>query len=143
MARLLTPEIDEKISTLCKVGDELAHESHYHEAKDKYIEALSLLPDNPTEFEASTWIYAAMGDAYFYLKNYDKMLECFRNVLNCPNGHDNPFIHLRLGQAYFELNDLDRAAEQLTKAYLEAGTDIFMEDDPKYLAFLETQIELY
>lgn len=34
------------------------------------------------------------------------------------------------------------AADELTRAYMGGGIDIFMEDDPKYLEFLETRISL-
>jgi hypothetical protein len=36
----------------------------------------------------------------------------------------------------------DKAADELTRAYMGGGIDIFMEDDPRYLAFLETRISL-
>ena len=43
---------------------------------------------------------------------------------------------------YFEQENLAQAADELTRAYMGGGMDIFMEDDPKYLEFLETKIEI-
>ena len=57
-------------------------------------------------------------------------------------GLGNPYVHLRLGQAYFELGNFDKSADELSRAYMGAGMDIFMEDDGKYLEFLETREEL-
>ncbi|EPQ3362139.1 hypothetical protein O3I57_002684 [Acinetobacter baumannii] len=52
----------------------------------------------------------------------------------------NPYIHLRLGQLYYEEGYFDDSADELTRAYMGGGLGIFLEDDPKYLDFLETKI---
>ena len=59
-----------------------------------------------------------------------------------PDGQGNALIHLRLGQTSFELGDLDRAADELTRAYMAAGSEIFEDEDVKYVAFLSTKIKL-
>ncbi|MCG8073237.1 MAG: hypothetical protein N0C86_14785 [Candidatus Thiodiazotropha taylori] len=138
----LDSQIHERIKVLCKEGDDLADMKLFEEARSKYIEALKLLPDNPDKWETSTWIYVAVGDTHFQTANFKKMMKCFINAVQCPGGLGNPFIHLRLGQAYFELQEMDKAADELARAYMGAGMDIFMEDDPKYLSFLETKIEM-
>ncbi len=138
----LTTEIHEKIKSHCKEGDGLADNKLFSEARAKYIEALKLLPDQRSDWEASTWIYVAIGDTHFYEGNFEKMMKCFVNAVQCPGGLGNPYVHLRLGQAYFELDNIDKAADELTRAYMGGGMDIFMEDDQKYLTFLETKIEM-
>ncbi|GAA3924672.1 hypothetical protein [Litoribacillus peritrichatus] len=142
MSEELEPRLHESIKDLCKAGDQLVGEQLYSEARAKYIEALKLLPSPQSNWEAATWIYVAVGDTHFFTKNFEKMLKCFINAIQCPGGLGNPFIHLRLGQAHFELSKFESAAEELTRAYMGAGMNIFMEDDPKYLAFLETKIEI-
>nr|WP_255688707.1 tetratricopeptide repeat protein [Brevibacillus sp. AF8] len=112
------------------------------EGKNKYVAALRLLPENHREWKAATWIYVAIGDVHFQMKNYDKAFKCFFNAVQCPEGLGNPYIHLRLGQLYYEQENLEKAADELTRAYMGAGIAIFMEDDPKYLEFLETKIEI-
>jgi hypothetical protein len=61
--------------------------------------------------------------------------------MRCPGAIGNPFLHLRLGQVQFELGDLTRAADELTRAYMGAGEDIFQEQAPKYFEFLKTRIQ--
>lgn len=131
-----------EITLLCKQGDKLVKSDKLEEAKAKYISALKLLPDNKDEWEAATWIYVAIGDVHFRLGNYDKCFKCFYNAVQCPKGLGNPFIHLRLGQMYYEQENMDKAADELTRAYMGSGMEMFMEDDPKYLEFLETKIEI-
>lgn len=142
MTLQLSDALHKQITDLCKDGDTLASGGKPEEAKQKYIAALRLLPGEPSQWEAATWIYAALGDVHFHLHNFDKAFRCFYNAVQCPKGLGNPYNHLRLGQLYFEQGNFDKATDELTRAYLGGGVDIFMEDDPKYLDFLETKISL-
>lgn len=131
-----------EISELCQEGDALAGMGQSTEAGQRYVEALRLLPGDPRAWAASTWIYVALGDVHFRRGVYDRAYRCFRNAVQCPEGLGNPYIHLRLGQATFELGDHDQAADELIRAYMGGGPDIFEEDDPKYLTFLRTRADL-
>ncbi|MFS0841099.1 tetratricopeptide repeat protein [Paenibacillus sp. 1P03SA] len=130
------------IKALCKQGDDLVKTADFDAAKQSYLAALRLLPENHQDWEAATWIFAAIGDVHYHMRNYDKAFKCFFNAVQCPNGLGNPYIHLRLGQLYYEQENFEKAADELTRAYMGAGIEIFMEDDPKYLEFLETNIEI-
>jgi tetratricopeptide (TPR) repeat protein len=130
-----------EIKELCKQGDELVKRGELDEALERYISAMKLLPGpNPNEWTAATWIYVAIGDVKLRQNKYDIALESYIYAVQCPKGLGNPYIHLRLGQCYFEVGHLDKAADELTRAYMGAGLGIFMEDDYKYLEFLETKI---
>ncbi|GIO33576.1 MULTISPECIES: tetratricopeptide repeat protein [Paenibacillus] len=138
----LSDSTHSEITALCQQGDDLVKAGDLEAGKNKYVEALRLLPENQLEWEAATWIYVAIGDVHFRMKHYDKAFKCFFNAVQCPKGLGNPYIHLRLGQLYYEQENFEKAADELTRAYMGAGMAIFMEDDPKYLEFLETKIEL-
>jgi tetratricopeptide (TPR) repeat protein len=102
---------------------------------------MELLPEPKFDWEASTWLLAAIGDANFLGGHYEQAREALSDAMHCPDAIGNPFIHLRLGQAQFELGNLERAADELARAYMAAGKDIFSEDDPKYFAFLKTVLK--
>jgi len=138
----LSETVHAEITALCKLGDDLAKAGELESAKEKYVAALRLVPENHREWEAATWIYVAIGDVHFRMLSYEKAFKCFFNAVQCPKGLGNPYIHLRLGQLYYELGNLEKATDELTRAYMGAGMKIFMEDDPKYLEFLETKIEI-
>lgn len=138
----LPAEVHEKIVLLSQEGDAFLKAKDFVSAKGKYLSALRLLPENHRDWKAATWLYTSLGDAHFHLKAYEKAFQCYFNAVQCPDGFGNPYIHLRLGQTYFENKDLDKAADELTRAYMGAGMVIFMEDDPKYLEYLETKIDL-
>jgi hypothetical protein len=92
------------------------------------------------DWNAATWILAAIGDANFLGGDYVAGRDNLSMAMHCPKALGNPFLHLRLGQCQFELGDLDRAADELARAYMAAGRDIFREAD-KYFAFLKTRLE--
>ena len=84
--------IHQQITALCSQGDEFAEQGDLDAAKQHYIAALCLLPDNPLDWEAATWIYVAIGDAHFRTNNFDKAFKCFYNAVQCPKGLGNPYI---------------------------------------------------
>ena len=138
----LPAETYDEITKLCEEGNNLFDKGEYEDAKACYVAALKLVPEPRPYWEASTWIYAAIGDTHLELGNYERCFRCFFNAVQCPGGLGNPYIHLRLGQMYFERDEMDKAADELARAYMGGGIEIFAEDDPKYLAFLKTKIQL-
>jgi len=136
----LDDAVHEQIKILCAEGDALAGEAKYSDALTKYWAAWDLLPEPPTDWEAATWILAAIGDANFLGGDYVAGRDNLSMAMHCPGAIGNPFLHLRLGQCQFELGDLDRAADELTRAYMGAGDEIFEVGD-KYFAFLKTRLK--
>jgi len=136
----LQGETYERIQALCKLGDARAEEGKYSAALEQYWAAWDLLPEPRTEWEAATWILAAIGDANFLGGDYVAGRDNLTMAMHCPDAIGNPFLHLRLGQCQFELDNLDRAADELARAYLGAGTDIF-EGADKYFAFLKARLK--
>jgi tetratricopeptide (TPR) repeat protein len=105
-------EIEKKtynlILKLCKKGDDLAQKLNFKGAIELYNNALDLIPDPKTDWEASTWIYSALGDACFYQNDFKKACNYFFDATNCPDGYNNPFILLRIGQCQIEMGDLKK-----------------------------------
>jgi len=137
----LDPAIHQRIQTLCAAGDRLAEAQKYDEAIGRYNEAWKLIPEPATHWNASTWILAAIADASFLGGYYTSAKDALEFAMYCPDAIGNPFLHLRLGQCCFEAGELDRAGDELARAYMAAGRDIFDNDDPKYFDFLKTRIK--
>lgn len=135
-------KIHEEIKSLSQSGDALAEAEDYTQALVQYWSAFDLIPEPKNEWEATTWVLAAIGDANFLSKDYQAGIDNLSNAMYCPNAIGNPFLHLRLGQCLFEMEFSDQAADELIRAYALEGEELFSEDDPKYLDFLRTRIEL-
>lgn len=139
------PELDDKIHELiqrrCAQGDQQAELEDYPLALNFYWKAWDLLPEPKSDWDAATWILAAIGDANFMGGDFEAGRDNLSNAMHCPGAIGNPFLHMRLGQCHFELGHLDRAADELTRALMGAGEEMFEDEDPKYLAFLKTKLE--
>lgn len=136
----LSSEAYKRIQALCERGDQFAEKGNYAAAVELYWSAWDLLPEPQMEWEAATWILGSIGDANFMRGDYIAGQESLSLAMHCPDAIGNPFLHLRLGQCQFEIGNLDQAADELTRAHMAAGSDIF-EGAEKYFAFLMTRLQ--
>lgn len=134
----LDDEISNKIDKLAEQGSLLLDESGEPLAAiEVWQEALELLPEPKADWEAATWLNASIGEAYFVEDQKDNALAYLMNALNCPDGHMNPFILLRIGQILVDKGQTDAGIEYLLRAYMLDGTEVFEEDSTQYLDLLK------
>ena len=112
----LASETHRRIQELGAEADRLREAGDFRTSYDKYKEAWGLLPDPKSEWEAATWLLGSMGDLCFAAGQWEAAREVLEYAMICPGGLGNPFLHLRLGQVRFETGDMDRAADELTRA---------------------------
>jgi len=138
----LPPSIYEVIKEHCAAGDELAESSRFEDAVAEYQKAWELIPEPRTAWNASTWVLGAVADACFLGGYKTSAREALEYAMACPGGIGNPFLHMRLGQVLFDAGDLDSSADELIRAYMVAGSDIFRNEDERYLTFRGTRAQL-
>ena len=136
---MLDDTLYQKITELTDKGNDV-FDDDLDLALKYYEEALSLVPDPKTDWESSTWIYTAIGDAYFFKNEYQLAIDSLKKAMMCPEGMGNAFICLRLGECYFEQSNLNGSKEYLLQAYMIEGEDIFEYEDSKYLKSIEELI---
>jgi tetratricopeptide (TPR) repeat protein len=137
----LSDSMHSEILRLSAEGDAQAEKGSYEKAVLSYTKALRLLPEPKTDWEACTWLLASIGDANFKLKKYEEAKVALTDAMHCPGAIGNPFIHLRLGQSQFELGNKSRANDELARAYMLEGKEIFADEDPKYFNYLKTVLK--
>ena len=135
----LSDDLHTEIQRLCAAGDALAKDSQFSAAMPSYWAAWDLLPEPKSEWQAATWVLAAIGDANFLSGDFIAGRDNLSNAMHCPGAIGNPFLHLRLGQCQLELGEQERAADELLRAYMAAGSEIFKDQNPKYLRFLQSK----
>lgn len=135
----LNTAVHEKVKALCAKGDQLAEARAFEDAVAEYNKAWALVPDPKNDWNASTWILAAIADACFLGGYKTSAMEALQYAMTCPGAVGNPFLHLRYGQVLFDLGEMDHAVDELTRAYMGGGEEIFASEDPRYHEFLKTR----
>ncbi|MEA5452132.1 hypothetical protein VB780_26395 [Leptolyngbya sp. CCNP1308] len=134
----ISDDIYKNICELSEIGDSHSEKKEYSKAIKQYHKAFDLIPEPFEDYKASTWLLTATGDTYFLAQDYTNTLHALEEAMYCPEAVGNPFIHLRLGQALFELSNFDKAKDELARAYLGGGQEIFEGENPKYYEYLKT-----
>lgn len=137
----LSDELYDKIEEYSEQGNDYCDEEEWEKAIACFNKALELLPEPKDDWEAATWLYAALGDAYFFMEKYEEALDKLNYARMCPDGIANPFILIRLGESYYELGELDLAKRYLIEAYMMEGTDIFENEDEKYYDLIKDFVD--
>jgi len=109
----------------------LMEQKEYQRAIDTFEAAFKKLPAPVEKWDAFLWLKASIGDARFFMKDYEEAAEIFFDAMNGPDGAHNPFILLRLGQCLYEQGS-ERAIDYMCKAYFLEGEEIFSDEDEKY-----------
>jgi len=136
----LEDKLYEKIVEWSEDGDAMLEEEDFDGAIEKYQSALELLPEPKYDWEAGTWLYAALGDANYLSSRYSEAEGYLQEALKCLDGLGNPFILLRLGECYYELDNMEKAKEYLLQAYMCEGEDIFEDEEEKYFDAVKDMI---
>lgn len=137
----LDDNLYERIRQLCADGDAAAKQIGFKPAIEQYEAAWDLLPEPKTSWAAARWMLAAIGDAHYLSGEFEEGRSALLTAMHCPDAIGNPFLHLRLGQCQFELGNLPKAGDELARAFLIAGDELFLDEDPKYLAYVKSILD--
>lgn len=137
----LDKDIYDKIVILTDNGNKLFEIGDFDNALREYLNALEILPEPKTDWEAGLWLFTAIGDVFFVKQNYIEAKNYFFEAINCPEGYANPFVLYRLGQIFYELKDFEKAKEYMLKAYMIDGFEIFEGENTKYIDFFKRNID--
>ena len=121
-------EIYDKVDDLSSEGNDFCDAGQFDDAIAKWSEALDLLPEPKSDWEASTWLWASIGDAEYQRGKLTEARTAFFDALNGPDGQSNAFIHYRLGQCEIKLGNQDNGVEHLLRAYMLDGDRIFSDE---------------
>src|SRR5262249_49245742 len=106
-----------------------------------FVEALKLLPDPREQWNAAGWLLVALGENAIRAGSFQAAEGPLTDAMLCPGTIGNPWVHLRCGQTRFELGQMDRAGDELARAYMGGGREVFEGQDPKYFALVERLLQ--
>jgi len=99
------------------------------EKTEKLMAFYHALSDEQKKMREGRYIIMRIGEVSFQHKDYPKAFDDFAFATRFKDTIGNPFLHLRLGQIQHFLNEHDRVADELSRALIMGGKDIF-EDEP-------------
>jgi len=137
----LDPELFQQIRSLCEHAGNLVQMGEDEFAISKYYEALILVPDPKSDHSISTFIYTALGEEYFSMKDYAEAGKCFMKAYKCPGGENIGQINFRIGQCLEECGERKMAQDFLCQAYLLDGDSLFAKANPKYYKIIRSEVE--
>lgn len=126
--RKLPGDIYKRIRARSAEGDELIDNDDFSGAERAWLEALELLPEPASEWDAYTRLWALIGDARYMADHDDEAVKAFDNACSGPGGMEDPWIRFMLGKALVHAGNRTRAVEELLAAYRLDGADLFEDD---------------
>ena len=140
----VSEQLQSELDELAEEGNKYFDNNQYDKALEIWKRALDLIPEPKKRISETVWFLTSIGDIYFLQGKYEEAFDNFEDARNNLSGEgiNNPFILLRLGQSAFELEKKELATENLLRAYMLEGKEIFEEDDKKYFEFLKSNVDL-
>lgn len=114
-----------------------ALKKNYAKAQAIYVDALGLFAGSPRSYGQSLDVYMNLAELLFFQKKYDEAATYFGEATKVPGGLGYPRLHLRLGQIRFEQGALAKAKDELMRAYMGDGEEIFENLDRKYFKLIQ------
>ncbi len=137
----ISREIYDEIEYFCIIGEKYTRKRRCsHDAIYYYDRALELVPEPKERYKVATLIFTAIGENYYFW-DMDEALNSFKEAYNSVGGQDNPLILLRLGQCYYNLDNMSEAREFLLRAYNMGGEKIFWDEEEFFLELIEDLID--
>ena len=132
----MSQALQTQLRQYCETGYQYYDKGDYKTAIRNFYSAWTLIPKPQTQWQESGWVLTALGDAYFKKGDYSNSCEALNSALHCPECDNNPFVHLRLGQSYFELNAIEDAKKHFQQVLDQQGKLLFEQEHSKYLSSL-------
>ena len=130
----LSDELYAEITKHSDIGEHYFEDGKYRKALEEYKKAFELIPEPKTDWEASVWTLAAIGDSHYMLREFVSALKIFEQLMNEYHEENNPFARVRYGECLYETGNTEASREHLQAAFDMEGEEIF--DNDKYLKFI-------
>ena len=129
-------DVFDLIEQIVLKAEQNVEEEKYKAALKKFKKAFDLLPLPKDQYTIGTYLLSAIGDLFFIIQKFDWAISNLTAALEFPEGKNNGFIHLRLGQAFYQKGEMDKAKIHLRKALDLEGEEIFEDESIIYLEFI-------
>lgn len=130
----------DELDDLVRAGTEKLEAGEVEAAREKFEAGIALLPEPKHHWVAATWLFASVANIHFDAGRWQEARDNFAAAIESPSGVGNPFVQLRLGQAEYELGNMEEALHRLLFARLRGPAGLMNDEDPKYAEFLDKAV---
>lgn len=109
-------------------------------AQGHFLAAMRRLPEPLGRWNAAGWLLLALGHACVVRADWPLARQVLTDAMWSPGVFGNPWAHRLKGQAHFALQELDRAADDLLRAYQSVGHAILEGTPPGCLTLIEETV---
>ena len=134
-------ELLNTISEISRKAKSFSIKGKFASAKEEYMRGLSLLKEPVHSSEYASMLFSGIGELYYLQHKWDEALVYFKESIQSEGGLGDPYLHFRLGQIRYEKGEMDKAQDELMRAYMGSGDIIFTDEDPKYYDLIKKHIE--
>lgn len=106
-------------------------------AQARFAAALRLLPEPIARWNAAGWALLALGHTCVVQSRWDIGRQVLTDAMWSPGVFGNPWAHRLKGEVHLALEERDRAADDLMRAYKGVGHAILEGTAPGCLALIE------
>lgn len=131
------------IKLLCRDADRLFAEGAHAHALALWSAAWELVPEPRCAWPGAGEILVALGDCHLQLDQDEKALEAYSVARDVPGYQDQQLLRLRLGMVCYELNLLDRAAEEFHRAEQLHDVRCTAGGDPEFADVVDRKVKLW
>ncbi|HEU0053187.1 MAG TPA: tetratricopeptide repeat protein [Longimicrobium sp.] len=136
---MLPPDIQDEVDRLAEEGNAWMDTGEYVQALAAFRRGIEVLPPPRDRWDAAMWFLAGIGDALWFLGRHVNARPIWDDAIVFVGGFGNAFVHLRRGQTMYELGDYGEAANELLRALLLGGAELFADDSRKYWDFITSR----
>ncbi len=129
--------LQKTISDISTKAKSLAFAGRSNDAIAEYRKGLALLAPPVHSSEYAVMLFVGIGEIYYAQRDWDESLRYFGEAVRSEGGLGDPSIHFRLGQIRYEQGEIEKAKDELMRAYMGSGEIIFQGQDPKYFDLIK------
>lgn len=130
-----------EVNELTKKAEKEDRRGNAAKSIEYYEEAVDLVPEPFEESPYAMRLLSAIGEQYYLSGNLERAFDYYSQAVRAKGGLGWPPFHLRLGQLRYERGEMDRAKDELMRAYMGSGELIFSSEDPKYFELIRDIVE--
>tara|TARA_R110002051_G_scaffold13808_1_gene45541 strand:+ start:3368 stop:3937 length:570 start_codon:yes stop_codon:yes gene_type:complete len=132
-------EIENHIATIKAIS--INKEKNIEVKVDELLKIYESLSDDQKRRREGRFIIICIGEICFAERMIEEAFENFNFALKFKDTIGNPFIHLRMGQLNYLVQNKDKTLDELSRALIMGGEEVYEHEDPRFLEMVKNVLK--